>query len=479
MLPSASLPSPGRPIDPANDSAPDPFRLPPHVPPPSRLVLPVSARSRLSSHSIDPGRGVKGRAAPRFIQSVDVRWVRFTRQSIAQGMVEPMGQELRFRWEAGRDRPDEPPSPYAVSMALSHALLDGGLKHHAPGSLFVTLDRTALLSGVADALCGPLFVIQLPITVVVEEATTRRIAQLHAAGYRFALVDLGGPEDPRWAWAPLARYAKLPVTKLASSAWAGWLRRAACFGMEVIADGLAIPSDYLRLRRLGVPFFQGAMIQSWQDESVRALPCCDLQVLHKLNRLVEQGASRETLAMVGATDPALVIRLLMLQRIYAGAESAAVSGTLADALGALPYPVLAGWVHILRHSAFDPQESGRAWSVSVREQMYNFRARLIGARMCRTPQELEARVFALYRRLCAPETWLAMSPEEGGGTRRAVWEGRSAAPGPLDLASPRDAPATGEAWDGSAKDPMVSNDGVAPERARPAVSDDRLTGPTS
>lgn len=485
-----------------------------------------------------------------------LRWVRFARQAISNGTVEPMGHELTFRWDAGRDRTDEPPSPYGVCMTLSHALLDGGLKHRAAGSLFVTLDRETLMSRVADALCTPHFIIQIPRSMPVDAEVTRRMAQLHAAGYAFALSDLGGPDDPRWVWAPLVRYAKLQVAREASSGWAGWLRRAECAGLQVIVEGLTEAADYVCLRRLGVHRFQGPLIHATQEESVRALPCCDGQVLHKLNRLVEQGASRETLAMVSATDPALVIRLLMLQRIYAegwggtgawgvhaaagsdGSHSAhvdhpprseigaserhdkkpwssaapvsamvwtglggaggiggtasiggvsgvsgaggigSISGTgginglasvggigrvgdlrgsanpiggagatgswgtsvplgqpftsgsvgisgherfppaatLADVLEAVPYRVLSGWMRILRHSSFDPHESGRAWSVSVREQMYNFRARLLGARACGSPQELEARVFGLYRRLCSREVWMAVASNDEPGS---------------------------------------------------------------
>jgi hypothetical protein len=345
----------------------------------------------------------------RHFRGHDIHWIRFARQAVADGAVEPMGHELSFRWDDDTRPRDEPPSPLGVSMTLSHALLDGGLGHRSPGALFITLDAAALLSTVADALCAPLFVIQLPRLLAVEPGITRRIAQLHARGYRFALADLGGVEDERWAWAPFASYAKLQVAQLPSPAWAGWLARAGCADLKVIADGLAEPADYLRLRRLGVHFYQGPLIHPAQDESIRALPCCDAQVLHKLHRLVEQGASRDTLAMVAATDPALVIRLLMLQRIYASAAQCS-SATLAEVLESLPYRVMAGWFRILRGSSFDPHERGRAWSSSVREQMYNFRARLIGARACRSPMELEARVFALYRRLCSRESLVALPP---------------------------------------------------------------------
>ncbi|SEK21403.1 hypothetical protein SAMN05216359_10137 [Roseateles sp. YR242] len=422
----------------------------------------------------------------RQFRANDIRWVRFARQSIADGAVEPMGHELSFRWGDDAPREGQPPSPLAVSMTLSHALLDGGLRHRSRGLLFVTLDQPALLSPVADALCSPQFVIQLAGQIVVDAAVTRRIAQLHARGYRFALADLGGVDEARWSWAPFAAYGKLGVAQAPSASWAGFVARAHCANLQVIAQGLTEPADYLRLRRLGVHFFQGPLVHPPQEETVRALPCCDAQVVQKLNRLVEQGAGRDTLAMVAATDPALVIRLLMLQRIYspghgpgyppphAGLGRVATHGgyhqmkaetpgpmsgqmpgqmhsqalgrmsgymhghwhgpahehvqghvqgyvqgqgpmqaaTLTDLMEAIPYRVLAGWFRILRGSSFDPHERGRIWSTSVREQMYNFRARLIGARACRTPMELEARVFDLYRRLCSRESLVALLPPQ-------------------------------------------------------------------
>lgn len=119
------------------------------------------------------------------------------------------------------------------------------------------------------------------------------------------------------------------------------------------------------------------------------------------------GAARDTLALVAGADPALVIRLLILQHLYAPERSPC--GTLKEVLEGLPYDVLMGWIEILRHctAAASPTSElashGRSWSLEVREQIYNYRARLIGARLCRTPLEVEQRVFELYRRLCSRE----------------------------------------------------------------------------
>ncbi len=325
---------------------------------------------------------------------------RFARQPIIGGSVEPMGQELCFRWSGGPRRAP-PPSAYATSLLLSQALLDGGLAHRRPGCLFVEMDAATLLSPIADVLCGPLGAIQLPGSLPVQEAITRRIAQLHARGYRFALGGMVSPDDPRCAWLPMASFLKLDASLAPISAWAPIRDLARQAGAKLIADDLSESGDYLRLKALGVRYFQGDLLMPPQEESPRALPSCDLEVLARLFRLVRNGAQPDALAMTAAADPALVIRLLMLHRLHVAGARAPT--TLADMVAALPEPVLIGWLHVLRSSTFDLTPSTQSWSHAVREQIHNYRARLIGARVCCSPADLEARVFELYRRLCGQD----------------------------------------------------------------------------
>jgi c-di-GMP-related signal transduction protein len=323
---------------------------------------------------------------------------RFARQSIIDGSVEPMGQELCFRWNAGLRRAP-PPSAYATSLLLSQALLDGGLAHRRPGCLFIGMDAATLLSPIADVLCGSLGAIQLPVGVPVQESLTRRIAQLHARGYRFALAGVVSPDDPRNVWLPMVSFVKLDVSLAPVSAWASIQELARQSGATLIADRMTESGDYVRLKALGVRYFQGDLLMAPQEESPRSLPSCDLDVLGRLFRLLRHGAPHEALATAAASDPALVIRLLMIHRMHAG--RAHPPETLTETLAALPEPVLTGWLHVLRSSTFDLTPSTQSWSHAVREQIHNYRARLIGARVCCSPAELEAKVFDLYRRLCA------------------------------------------------------------------------------
>ncbi|WP_377155540.1 hypothetical protein ACFJIX_26225 [Roseateles sp. UC29_93] len=309
-----------------------------------------------------------------------------------------MGQELCFRWSAGSRRAP-PPSAYATSLLLSQALLDGGLAHRRPGCLFIDMDAATLLSPIGDVLCGSLGAIQLPVGMPVQESVTRRIAQLHARGYRFALAGVVSPDDARTAWLPMVSFVKLDVSLAPVSAWATVQELACQAGATLIADRMTESADYLRLKALGVRYFQGDLLMAPQEESPRSLPSCDLDVLGRLFRLVRHGAPPEALAMTAASDPALVIRLLMLHRLHAG--RARPPETLAETLAGVPEPVLIGWLHVLRSSTFDLTPSTQSWSHAVREQIHNYRARLIGARICCSPAELEAKVFDLYRRLCA------------------------------------------------------------------------------
>ena len=157
----------------------------------------------------------------------------------------------------------------------------------------------------------------------------------------------------------------------------------------------------LRLKARGVRYFQGDLLGPPQEESPRALPSCDLDVLARLFRLARLGAPHDALAMAAAADPALVVRLLMLHRLYLNRLRPPAS--LTEALADLPEQVLIGWLHVLRTSTFDLSPHTRSWSQAVREQIHNYRARLIGARACGSPAELEAKVFDLYRRLCSRE----------------------------------------------------------------------------
>ncbi len=158
-------------------------------------------------------------------------------------------------------------------------------------------------------------------------------------------------------------------------------------------------ADYLRLKALGVRYFQGDLLMAPQEESPRSLPSCDLDVLGRLFRLVRHGAPPEALAMTAASDPALVIRLLMPHRLHAG--RARPPETLAETLAGVPEPVLIGWLHVLRSSTFDLTPSTELVARGSRADP-NYRARLIGARICCSPAELEAKVFDLYRRSLCP-----------------------------------------------------------------------------
>lgn len=357
-------------------------------------------------HSMSPTRGRLHLGEPR--------WVRFARQPIVDGSTEPMGHELGYCEPESTDEEASLALRCRTSSALNHGLLEGGLRHRLPGQLFVAVDAAVLMSPVAETISPAVGVVQLVEPLAPEESLTRRIAQLHARGHRFALAGVSDGEDPRWAWAPFSSFLKMDVSAASSAAWPDLISRAKVAGLRVVAERLSQPADYLRLRRLGVQFFQGDLVAPRRIEFARALPACDPYVLDRLAKLAEHGASRDTLAMVAATDPALVIRLLMLQRLYGPERTEPArpgrGGTLLDVLNGLPYDILAGWCQVLLRSAVEAQDNDRDWSVAVREQMYNFRSRLIGARACRSPAELEARVFELYRRICSRELLVAVPP---------------------------------------------------------------------
>lgn len=178
--------------------------VPPDVPP---LV-------GLTSPPVSPGLG----DAPRALLSL-------VSQPLLNGSVEPMGHEISVPIALPR-RSARVVQPSACALSLSHAVLDVGLPGWSRAPLFVSVDEAALMSSMVEVVCAPLGVLQLPPGVPAAEPGGRRIAQLHARGYRFAMSGLQGPDDPRWRWAPLMRYLKLDIAASPPCVWPSLLTRA-------------------------------------------------------------------------------------------------------------------------------------------------------------------------------------------------------------------------------------------------------------
>lgn len=306
--------------------------------------------------------------------------------------------DLTVRDDAGL-RTDQPARETSATGALlSVALLDAaGAGLTPPGPLFISLDASGLMGPLAELVTPSIGVAVLGEDLPIDADLLMRVAQLRARGQRFCIHGLKDLADPRWLLAPYAECLRLSGTKIAPDRQEIVVARATAQGLSVIASGVESLDEHRRLRQLGVAQFQGCFISPPVSQSIRRLPGCDAAVLTRVRRLLADRASTQTLAIAAATDPALVMRLVLLHRQYVSHAPEATD--LAGLLSALGTDLLNSWVSVLLDTACDAR--GRPWAQSVRAQVEQYRQRLYRKRV-QGDEDIEAALWHFQRRLCEP-----------------------------------------------------------------------------
>ncbi len=337
--------------------------------------------------------------------------VRYASQPIIDRTGRVVATELLFRWN-GDDGPVGPElGAHATAAVLSNALIDGALltsataAEHPLGDLLVNMDGRTLMGPIAEAMTPDVGVIELLETVEVDTALMRRIEDLHGRGYRFALDDIVSLDDPRWALAPWAQFAKIDMLGLAPLALRALIRHAHQLGLAVIAEKVDDDEAHQRALRAGADFFQGYGIARPATVAVPALPETDARVVAQLLQLAASGACTATLAMVAGLHPSLVARLLRVQEIHA-AQSVATSESLAELLASLPRPVLVAWLSVFGLAAIHGRE--HQLSALLREELAQGQRRLKEQGRVRSPTDADRASFYMCRQL------LRMRLRQGG-----------------------------------------------------------------
>ncbi len=337
--------------------------------------------------------------------------VRYASQPIIDRTGRVAATELLFRWN-GDDGPVGPElGARATAAVLSNALIDGALltgataAEHPLGDLLVNMDGRTLMSPIAEAMTPDVGVIELLETVEVDTALVRRIRDLHGRGYRFALDDIVSLDDPRWALAPWAQFAKIDMLGLAPLALRSLVRQAHQLGLAVIAEKVDDNDAHQRALRAGADFFQGYGIARPATIAVPPLPAADGRVVAQLLQLAGAGACDETLAMVAGLHPSLVARLLRVQEIHA-AQSVSTSESLAEVLASVPRPVLMAWLSVFGIAAIHGRE--HPLSARLREELAQAQRRLKEQGRVKTPTDADRASFYICRQL------LRMRLRQGG-----------------------------------------------------------------
>ncbi|OWQ92265.1 hypothetical protein CDN99_07985 [Roseateles aquatilis] len=365
------------------------------------LTVPTKTGSRSASRSrFTPLRAVPGLPP---VRPGDAGAVRFGSQDITDAEGRVVAHDLLFRWNTATQPDSLAPGEFLASAMLCNGLLDAAVAGRTPeGLLFIALDEPTLMSPLAELVAEQFGVVDLTDAVAIDTPVLMRVAQLRASGRRFCIDGVRDVADPRWLLAPYADYLKLDLVMARPEHWAPLVNQAMRCGLEVIGKRVESVSSHQRLSELGVTRFQGHFIAPPIDVSVPALPGCDSAVVLKAQRLLADRASVNAVAIAVSADPALVMRLLVLHRLYA-APTSQEPASLAALLAALPVSLLSGWVRALLQAACHDQ--GAAWVRSVRAQLARYRQSL-GRGTASPGEELESAAWQFQRRLCSPRHYV-------------------------------------------------------------------------
>lgn len=323
--------------------------------------------------------------------------VRFAAQEIVDADGRIVAHELHFRWNAVMQPDMLAPGEFLTSAVLANALLDAGVAGQTPsGRLFINMDEPTLMGPLAELVPPQVGAIDLTDAVAIDTPVLMRVAQLRSRGHRFSIDGLRDIDDPRWLLAPYADCIKLDLMGTRSDQLEPIAAKAMDLGIEVIGKRVESMVGYRRLTDLGVTQFLGRFISPPVDIAVPALPGCDGAVVLKVQRLLADRASSDAIAATVATDPALVMRLLILHqgRMQIAARE---PEHLAVLLSTFPPPLLAGWLRVLLNASCHGR--GAAWTDSVRREVDRYR-RSVGAGSL--PLARDTGVWEFQRRLCNP-----------------------------------------------------------------------------
>ncbi|OWQ92259.1 hypothetical protein CDN99_07950 [Roseateles aquatilis] len=353
--------------------------------------------------------------------------VRYASQPIIDRTGRVVATELLFRWNSQDGGIGPELGSYATAMVLANALLDGELltaaipAEHPVGDLLVNMDSRCLMSPIAEALTPDVGVIELLETIAVDAALERRVRDLHARGYRFALDDLVCLEDPRWSLAPWVQFAKIDVLGLGAEMIQALIDKAHRLGLAVIAEKIDDAAMHQTIKQMGADYFQGYGIARPVTLAVPALPGCDSRAVGQLYLLARAGVASDSLALLAGRHPALVARLLRLQAIHAP-QCAATTESLADVLTSLPRAVMVAWLAILNIAAVHGRD--RALAMLLRGELADSRLRLRREGVVRNALDLEKASFVICKHLLrmrlqprpeSPFKSLHSAPERRGG----------------------------------------------------------------
>ena len=284
-----------------------------------------------------------------------VRDFYLARQPILDRDQSLFGYELLFRnAPAGPAAFDSDLS--ATAAVIAHAAQLGLEKVVGHGLGFVNVDAAVLMSDIFVFLPREKVVLEIIETMKPTPAILRRIAELSAHGFRFALDDVITDDEQVQALLPMIDFVKLDLRGMPLSALLKLAPRLKAGGKKLLAEKVESQEEFQLCLDLGFDYFQGYYFAKPVVMSGKKLSPSQLAVV-ELMTLVTSDADNAAIERAVKRDVPLALNLLRLVNTP-GVGARRTIDSLSQAVTVLGRRQLQRWLQIMLYA--EPGKRGHS-----------------------------------------------------------------------------------------------------------------------
>ncbi len=239
-------------------------------------------------------------------------------------VVNTLGHDVAVQWlplteRLSRTRPDArgtQPAKAAVSInawidGLCHMVFAIGLRSISGAHpVFIEIPEELLLTPLVEVLDPRWSIVQLPAQLTLTPLIRERLKELRARGMVLSVSSHASHAVRQLAFANQMQWAHVDMGGQERTELLGlWPELSA---LQVHLRGIQRLDEFRECRALGAQAYSGPLLSAPVTWSVEQLPACDVGVLQGLRERLMQGADDAELADLIQTDPALMLRMLIL-----------------------------------------------------------------------------------------------------------------------------------------------------------------------
>lgn len=231
------------------------------------------------------------------------------RQPIVDARHHLFAYELLFRHSAHAQSAHIDSDIDAGITVIANTLVNMGTEWLLKGKqAFVNMETSMLMSSFSTLLPPDKVVIEILESVHITPEVLERLAELKAAGYRFALDDFQYlPESE--SLLPLASYVKLDVLAHTPEELAKIVKSVRRHPLELIAEKVESPEQFRRCQALGFDYFQGYYFAHPENLVAKIINPVYGTVVQLLEKVRQESEIKE-LEVLFKKDVALTFKLL-------------------------------------------------------------------------------------------------------------------------------------------------------------------------